>query len=131
MLTGNFTKELADQKANQFRTDAHAGGEVHRAVQNRRQRESLSKPVALFYRIATRSVSLSLLLVLGLSATAHAMPAAHEAVDKATKMGQPPAHLTKFVGTGTATDAWMGFAFILTLLVLLTATSARRRRATT
>jgi hypothetical protein len=130
MLTGNFTRELTDQRMGQLRAEVASAKAVQQAVRTRRQGEQLSKPVALFYRIATRGVALSLLLLVGLSPPAHAMPAAREVVQKAVKSGQPAVHLTKLVGTGSTSDAWIGFAFIFTVVVLLTAISARRHSAT-
>jgi hypothetical protein len=130
MLTGNFTRELTDQRMGQLRTEVASTHAVQRAVQSRRQREQLSKPVAWFYRIATRGIALSLMLLVGLSTTAHAMPAAREVVDKGAKSGHQAVPLTKLVGTGSASDAWVGFAFIFTVVVVLTAMSARRHSAT-
>jgi hypothetical protein len=130
MLTGNFTRELTDQRTGQLRAEVASVKAGQRAVQTRRQGEQLSKPVALFYRFATRGVALGLLLLVGLSSTAHAMPATREVAQRTVKSGQPVVHLTKLVGTGSTSDAWIGVAFIFVVVVLLTAMSTRQHRAT-
>ncbi|MEA2509976.1 MAG: hypothetical protein QOG21_2058 [Actinomycetota bacterium] len=130
MLTGNFTRELTEQRVSQLGADVAAHRATQRAVRGRRRTEQLSKAGVIFYRLVTRAVALSLLLVVGVATAAHAMPLGQQAVTKAAKSAQPAVHLTRLAGTGSSGDAWLGFAAIVTVVVLLTAMSTRRRRAT-